>query len=56
MKATTDNYTCKDLKTRNESVIYNHGKPIYRVYEKMGTCTHNDIAYFLRVSENYSKY
>lgn len=56
MKAITDNYTCKDLKTREESVIYNNGKPIYRAYEKMGTCTHNDIAYFLRVSNNYSKY
>lgn len=49
-------YTCKDLKTRNESIIYNFGKPIYRAYEKMGMCTHNDIAYYLRVSENYSKY
>ena len=56
MKTDKDNYTCKDLKTRNESIIYNNRKPIYRAYEKMGTCTHNDIAYYLRVSQNYTFY
>lgn len=48
--------TSKDLKTRNESIIYEDGKPIYRAYERLGKKTADDLAYYLRNSFNYGKY
>jgi len=56
MKATKRNLTSKDLKTRNQSIIYENGKPIYRTGEKLGTMTESDLAYYLRTSQDYFKY
>ena len=48
--------TSKDLKSKKQSIIYENGKPVYRVYEQLGDMTAGDIAYFLRVSQNYDRY
>jgi hypothetical protein len=50
------NLTSRDLKTKNETVIYEDGKPIYKVFERLGDMTNNDLSYYLRTSENYTKY
>lgn len=56
MKTTKRNLTSRDLKSRKESIIYEDGKPIYRVYERLGVMTPDDIAFYLRSSFNYCKY
>jgi hypothetical protein len=53
---TTRNLTSKDLKSKNQSVIYENGKPIYRTGEILGTMTSNDLEYYLRNSQDYFKY
>lgn len=50
------NLSSKDLKTRNEAIIYENGKPIYRAFEKLGDCTNQDLNYFLAHSFNYQKF
>lgn len=50
------NLSSKDLKTRNEAIIYENGKPIYRAFEKLGVMTEIELRYYLRHSFNYTIY
>ena len=53
---TKRNLTSKDLKSKNQSIIYEDNKPIYRTGERLGDVTAKDIAYYLRNSQDYVKY
>lgn len=57
MKTTrTRNLSSKDLKTRNEAIIYEDGKPIYRAFERLGDMGNQDLTAFISRSFNYQKY
>lgn len=56
MKSNDRKLTCKDLKSRDEAIIYENGKPIYRAFEKLGVMTEIELRYYLRHSFNYTIY
>ena len=53
---TKRNLKSKDLRSKNQAIIYEDSKPKYRAYERLGDMTSDDIANFLRISQNYDRY